>query len=240
LETRWENRLATLAETETALQTARDAIPPTPDRATLQTLVTDMPRLFNADTTTAKDRKRLLRTLIADVTILPEHDPAHARIGIRWHTGATDEITTTRSVHAGTAKRTPAPATEMIIRLGPTTSNTDLVELLNTAGHTTGTGRAFDINAVRWIRHAHKVPVPKPQNDGELSVKQAAARLGISADTVYTWIANTHLEIRRTPTGRICVPWNHQVEAACRERIARSVHLKPATTTPTATAEEAV
>jgi excisionase family DNA binding protein len=240
LETRWENRLATLAEAETALQTARDAIPPTPDRATLQTLVTDMPRLFNADTTTAKDRKRLLRTLIADVTILPEHDPAHARIGIRWHTGATDEITITRPVHAGTAKRTPAPATEMIIRLGPTTSNTDLVELLNTAGHTTGTGRAFDINAVRWIRHAHKVPVPKPQNDGELSVKQAAARLGISADTVYTWIANTHLEIRRTPTGRICVPWNHQVEAACRERIARSVHLKPATTTPTATAEEAV
>jgi excisionase family DNA binding protein len=240
LETRWENRLATLAEAETALQTARDAIPPTPDRATLQTLVTDMPRLFNADTTTAKDRKRLLRTLIADVTILPEHDPAHARIGIRWHTGATDEITTTRPVHAGTAKRTPAPATEMIIRLGPTTSNTDLVELLNTAGHTTGTGRAFDINAVRWIRHAHKIPVPKPQNDGELSVTQAAARLGISADTVYTWIANTHLEIRRTPTGRICVPWNHQVETACRERIARSVHLKPATTTPTATAEEAV
>ena len=240
LETRWENRLATLAETEAALATARDALPPAPDRATLQTLVSDMPRLWNADTTSAKDRKRLLRTLIADVTVLPEHDPAHARIGIRWHTGATDEITTTRPVHPGTAKRTPTPAAELVIRLGPTTGNTDLVDLLNTAGHTTGTGRAFDINAVQWIRHTHKVPVPKPQSDGELSVKQVAARLGISADAVYTWIANTHLDIRRTTAGRICVPWNDQVEAACQERIARSVHLKPATTTPNTTAGEAV
>jgi hypothetical protein len=129
---------------------------------------------------------------------------------------------------------------ELVIRLGPTTSNTDLVDLLNTAGHTTGTGRAFDINAVQWIRHAHKVPVPKPQNDGELSVKQVAARLGISADAVYTWIANAHLEVRRTPAGRICVPWHDQIEAACIGRIARSVHLKPATTTPNSTAGAAV
>ncbi|GGM87286.1 hypothetical protein ACFFX1_05860 [Dactylosporangium sucinum] len=92
----------------------------------------------------------------------------------------------------------------------------------------------------QWIRHAHKVPVPQPQNDGELSVKQVAARLGISADAVYSWIANTHLEIRRTPAGRICVPWNDRVEAACRHRIARSVHLKPTITTPNITAEEAV
>jgi hypothetical protein len=240
LETRWENRLTTLAETEAALQTARHALPPAPDRATLQTLVTDMPRLWNADTTSAKDRKRLLRTLIADVTVLPEHDPGHARIGIRWHTGATDEITTTRHIHPGTAKRTPTPAADLVIRLGPTTSNTDLVDLLNTAGHTTGTGRAFDINAVQWIRHTHKIPVPKPQNDGELSVKQVAARLGISADAVYSWIANTHLDTRRTTTGRICVPWNDQVEAACRHRVAQSVHLKPANATPNLTAEEAV
>ena len=93
---------------------------------------------------------------------------------------------------------------------------------------------------MQWIRHTHKVPVPKPQSDGELSVKQVAARLGISADAVYTWIANTHLDIRRTTAGRICVPWNDQVEAACQERIARSVHLKPATTTPNTTAGEAV
>src|ERR1022692_1004787 len=50
-------------------------------------------------TTTAKDRKRLLRTLIADVTLLPEPDRSKVRIGIRWHAGTADELTATRPIH---------------------------------------------------------------------------------------------------------------------------------------------
>lgn len=50
------------------------------------------------DITSNKDRKRLLRTLSADITLLPEPDCGKARIGIRWHTGATDELTVTRTV----------------------------------------------------------------------------------------------------------------------------------------------
>lgn len=202
--------------------------------------MTDMPRLWHADTTSTKDRKRLLRTLIADVTLLPEPDHEHARIGIRWHTGSSDEITIARPLPPGPAKRTPTPAAELIIRLGPTTGNDDLVDLLNNAGHTTGLGRPFDIDAVQWVRHVHHIPVPKPQQAGELSVAETAGRLGISADAVYCWIKTGKLDVRRTPTGRICVPWNGRVENACRQRIAESVHLKPATGNRTITAKEAV
>jgi hypothetical protein len=240
LETRWETRLSTLAASEDALARIRDALPPTPDRGALETLVTDMPRLWHASTTNAKDRKRLLRTLIADITLLPEHDREQARIGIRWHTGATDEITSARPLPPGPAKRTPTPAVELIIRIGPTTSNDALVEILNSAGHTTGTGRPFDIDAVQWVRHVHHVRVPKPQRTGELTIAEAAHRLGISADAIYCWVKTAKLDVRRTPTGRICVPWNDQVEADCRRRIAESVHLKPAPTNRTITAKEAV
>jgi DNA invertase Pin-like site-specific DNA recombinase len=240
LETRWEKRLSALAASEDALAKARDALPPTPDRAVLETLVTDMPRLWHAPTTSAKDRKRLLRTLIADVTLLPERDREQARIGIRWHTGATDEITTARPLPPGPAKRTPTPAAELIMRIGPTTSNDALVELLNDAGHTTGFGRPFDIDAVQWVRHVHHVPVPKPQRAGELTVAEAARCLGISADAIYCWIKNEKLNVRRTSTGRICIPWNNHVENACRRRIAESVHLKPAGTSRIIIAREAV
>jgi Recombinase zinc beta ribbon domain/Helix-turn-helix domain len=240
LETRWENRLSALAQAADALDKARDALPPTPDRAALETLVTDMPRLWHADTTSAKDRKRLLRTLIADVTLLPEPDRQHAQIGIRWHTGATDEITLTRPLPPGPAKRTPTPAAELIIRLGPTTSNDDLVRLLNTAGHTTGFGRRFDIDAVQWVRHIHHIPVPKPQQAGELTVAETAHCLGISADTIYCWIKTGKLDVRRTPTGRICIPWNHHIENTCQRRVAESVHLKQKPANQTTTAKEAV
>ena len=82
LESRWEANLAALAEAEAALTATRHAQPPLPARADLEALITDLPALFDADSTTPKDRKRLLRTLIADVTLLPETDQGTARIGI--------------------------------------------------------------------------------------------------------------------------------------------------------------
>ena len=110
LEARWEARLAALAEAEAALAATRNAAPPLPARADLQALIGDLPRLWHADTTTARDRKRLLRTLIADVTVLPETDRAKVRVGIRWHTGATDEITADRPrPPIGPAVRHPGP-----------------------------------------------------------------------------------------------------------------------------------
>ena len=93
LEARWEDRLAALAEAEQALEAARDSLPPLPGRAELEKLAADLPGLWHAPATSNKDRKRLLRTLIADVALLPETDRSKVRIGIRWHTGATDELT---------------------------------------------------------------------------------------------------------------------------------------------------
>ena len=227
LETRWEARLAALAEAETALAATRNAAPPLPTRADLQTLVGDLPRLWHAKTTAARDRKRLLRTLIADITVLPETDRAKVRVGIHWHTGATDEITADRPLPPGPAARTPSSAVELIRALGPTTSNTDLVTGLNAAGHRTGKGRPFDIDAVQWVRHVHKIPTPGPFAPGELSVSEAADRLGISADAVYHWIKAGHLPARRGAGNRLAITWTLEIEAACRARIASSGHLNP-------------
>lgn len=74
----------------------------------------------------------------------------------------------------------------------------------------------------QWTRHADQHRYPSNGQIGTLPEPW-----GISPDAVYGWIANTHLEIRRPPNGRICVPWNDQVEATCRHRIARSVHPNP-------------
>jgi len=225
LEARWEAKLAALAEAEQALQAAKDTLPPLPSRADLERLAADLPGLWHADTTSAKDRKRLLRTLIADVTLLPEPDRRRVRIGIRWHTGATDELVVDRPIHPGTARRSPAAAIELVRKLGPTTGNDELVRQLNAAGHRTGHGRPFDIDAVQWIRHAHKIPVPDPYAPGEISVAAAARRLGCSTGVLYHWIHTDQLTARRGQGNRFCVPWNDQTEADCRRRIQQSAHL---------------
>jgi DNA invertase Pin-like site-specific DNA recombinase len=228
LEARWEARLAALAEAEQALQAAQDTLPPLPSRAELEKLAADLPALWNAPTTSARDRKRLLRTLIADVTVLPSPDRSKARIGIRWHTGATDELTIDRPAHSGTARRSPEAAIELVKRLGPATSNDELATRLNAAGHRTGHGRPFDIDAVQWIRHAYKIPVPDPYGPGEISVAEAAQRAGCSTSVIYHWIHTGQLTARRGSAGRFCIPWNQQLQADCQRRIEQSGHLNPA------------
>ena len=210
LEARWEARLAALAEAEQALQAARDTLPPLPSRDDLEKLAADLPALWNAPTTSARDRKRLLRTLIADVTVLPEPDQAKVRIGIRWHTGATDVLIADRPLPPGPAKRSPSPAVEMVRRLGPTTDTRDLAERLNTAGLATGHGKPFDIAAVQWIRHAYKIPAPSPYTPGELSVAQAAGQLGCSTGVIYYWLKTGQLDARRGAGNRLCIPWTDQ------------------------------
>jgi len=228
LETRWEAKLASLVEAEQTLQAARDTLPPLPGRAELEKLAADLPGLWNAPTTSNKDRKRLLRTVIADITLLPEPEHGQSRIGIRWHTGVSDELRVPRSVHRGTAVRSPSPAVAMVTRLGPTTDTHELAGLLNAAGMTTGHGRPFDAKAVQWIRHAYHVPAPDPYADGEISVADTAERLGVSTGTVYDWIKTSKLAARRGSGNRLCIPWTEHIEVECRCRVAESAHLKPA------------
>ena len=228
LEARWETKLAALAQAEQALAATQDALPPLPTRVELQNLAADLPALWRTPTTSHKDRKRLLRTLIADVTLLPETDPAQARVGIRWHTGATDELAITRPLPPGPAKRSPSPAVELVAQLGPSTDTRDVVDKLNAAGLTTGHGRAFDVAAVQWIRHAYHIPAPTPYAHGEISVADAAHRLGCSIGVVYDWIKTGKLVARRGAGNRLCLPWTEHIEVDCRQRIANSGHLNPA------------
>jgi len=228
LEARWEARLASLAEAEQALEGARDALPPLPSRADLEQLAADLPALWHAPATSSKDRKRLLRTLIADVTLLPEPEQAKVRIGIRWHTGATDELSVARAIHPGTGKRSPSPAVEMVRQLGPVMPTAELAGQLNAAGLVTGHGRPFDVKAVQWIRHAYHISAPPPYAASEISVAEAARRLGCSAGVIYYWIESAQLDARRGPGNRLCITWNDQAEAACRRRISQSGHLNPA------------
>jgi excisionase family DNA binding protein len=227
LEARWEARLTALADAEEALDAAARSLPPLPGHADLEKLAADLPGLWHAPETSSKDRKRLLRTLIADVAVLPEPDRAKVRIGIRWHTGATDELRLARAVHPGTARRSPSPAVEMVRRLGPVTPTAELAAQLNAAGMVTGNGRPFDVKAVQWIRHAYNIPAPAPHQDGEISVDEAADRLGCSPGVVYYWIKAGQLEARRGSGNRLCIPWNDGTEAACRERVTASGHLNP-------------
>jgi DNA invertase Pin-like site-specific DNA recombinase len=234
LESRWEERLVALAEAEEALAATQLAAPPLPSRAELEALTGDVASLWHAPTTSPRDRKRLLRTLVADVTLLPEPDFSKARIGIRWHTGAADEVVVARRTRVVERRRTHPAAVDLARQLWQL-SNGEVARRLNQEGYTTGVGRAFDCDAVASLRHYHDIPRPQLLHDGELTVAEVAKLLGVDNGTVIYWVNRGWLPARRGLNHQWCIRFDPETEAACRDRVARSAHIhQPDTTGPKA------
>jgi DNA invertase Pin-like site-specific DNA recombinase/predicted DNA-binding transcriptional regulator AlpA len=221
LERRWEEKLRELAEAERELACQMNE-PPLPSHEQLESLAADFPQLWAASTTSDKERKRLLRTLIGDVTLISEPRSMQLRIGIRWRSGACEELVVRRPHSAPQARRTPQGAVELARRLGSSRTNAELAADLNRLGLKSGTGKCFNVATIQWIRYAYDIDRPQLLAPGELSVKQVAARLGIAPDTLYCWISQGQIAVRRATGGRLCVPFTPEVEQTLRQRIANS------------------
>jgi excisionase family DNA binding protein len=234
LEHRWEDMLKGLTDAEAALATAQATATPLPPRADLEALAADLPRLWNASTTSSKDRKRFLRTVVSDVTLISAPSRDEVRVGIRWRSGATDEVLVGRPAPASIARRTPTGAIEFVTRHRDMHDG-GLAIALNDAGFKTGTGQSFNVAAVRWLRFAYRIlsPLQPTLAPGELTITDVATRLGITESAVYYWVAEGQLEARRDRRGRWCVPFSADVEETCRQRVLTSAHIKLRTQTCT-------
>ncbi|MGB2820432.1 MAG: recombinase family protein, partial [Phycisphaerae bacterium] len=90
LEAEWERRLADLSSAEAELM-RREAEHPVrltdEQRRKIHALGADLRRVWEAPTTTDRDRKELLRTLLEEVSIRIEAEPPQARLTLRWRGG---------------------------------------------------------------------------------------------------------------------------------------------------------
>ena len=225
LEARWEARLGDVADAEAALAAQRSARPELPAPEQLAATVADLPALWASPATSDRDRKRLLRALLADVTITPgAADRTKILVGLRWKSGASEQVPVTRRKNAIQLRSTDPAAVGLARRIGPHVDNAALAAALNDAGHRTGTGQPFDATAAGNLRNYHRIPYPGLLEDGELTPRQVAGLAGVSTGTVHYWINSGYLAARRGPAGRWCIPYPPDVEQACRDRAASSAH----------------
>ncbi len=226
LENRWEQKLRELKDAEAEL--AEHVVPSSePSREQLEALARDLPKLWTATSTAHRDRKRLLRAIIADVTLTSQPEGRELQVGIRWRSGASEQHTIQRPPRPADAKRTPAKVIELITRLAAEHTNAQIADQLQATGMRTSTGLPLDEKAVRWLRWRYRILTGPEQllGDGEVTVADLAERLGISPGTIYDWIRAGKLHGRRGPGNRLNIPFGPEVEQQCRGLVANSVHL---------------
>jgi hypothetical protein len=98
LETEWNTALQHLADAETELARREAARPKTltpQEKQAILALGDDLGQVWSAPSTSDKDRKQLLRTLLTEVniTVHREQSDPHADLVLRWKGGAISELT---------------------------------------------------------------------------------------------------------------------------------------------------
>jgi hypothetical protein len=228
LESRWNEKLAELTriEEEYAKYRSRQSWRPTEqDKKMIFSLSKELPRIWNAQTTTAKEKKRILRVLIEDVTVFAEPRQPDVRLGIRWRNHYSEEIYTTKPLPKGTARKHTQETVDLVRKLSATLTDSQIVDHLNESGLHTPEGRNFTVDSIKWIRYKNQIPALSMHHKG-LSVKEVAARFNVGTDTVYYWINRGVLEAKKAAPGW---PWDIQIdenkEAELREWVQKSGHI---------------
>jgi DNA invertase Pin-like site-specific DNA recombinase len=205
LEADWNNKLRELA-------TARDEYERTTQagnrpltheqQAQIRALATDLPALWANPATPMRERKRLIRLLVTDVTLnkTSEQIAAHVRLsGGQQHT-----LHVPRPLRAWEAHTTPASTIALIDQLLDDHTYDETVEILNSKGLTGGWGHPFTVVSLTQLCKHRGIPShhQRLRAAGMLTLEEIAAQLGVTAQTIKVWqrrgdITGRRIDLRR-------------------------------------------
>jgi len=213
LECRWNEALTRLEETKTeaAQFQNRKARVATPEqKAKALALARDLPRLWRAPTTQAKDRKRMLRLLIRDITVEKLAAERQVVLHVRWQGGACTDTSVNLPAPMAERMRYPAAIVEQVRKLSARLSDQHIVAHLNQQGLRSPHGKPFTLSMIKWIRYAYDIPISHKRPE-ELTVREVAQRFGVNIGVVHYWIKRNVVAARQLD-GR--GPWWITLDAA--------------------------
>jgi DNA invertase Pin-like site-specific DNA recombinase len=204
LEQRWNEALGRLEEVRREFedfQRSHGLAVTTEQRAKILALAKDFPRLWNASTTLAKDKKRMLRLLVKDITVERLTAPRQILLHVRWQGGACESIAVDRPLPIADRLRYSEELVEQVRRLAIDKTDAEIAESLNQQGCRSAKGKPFTQSMIAWVRYKHRIPTPQFQRPEELTVAQVAEKFDVSPNVVYYWIERGALRARRRNHG---------------------------------------
>jgi hypothetical protein len=222
LEAAWEMRLRDLEQAQAELERKTQSRPRTLSLEEIQRirdLGADLNRVWGAPTTTDRDKKELLRTLLEEVIITVHRDEFRAHLTLRWKGGMISEL----DVHLPRLNpariRTDEDTVELVRRLAVHYPDGVIAGILNRQGRKTVRSERFSANQVgslRRYRHIARFEPPAQPPQGELvTIAGAAEILGVAPSTIHRWLAEGIIAGEQITPG---APWNIRITDELRAR----------------------
>lgn len=189
LEAEWNERLKSLASAQEQYDLAREAdrtIICDEQRQQVLALATDFPRVWNDPKTPQRERKRMIRLLIEDVTLIRGSQiTAH----VRFRGGTTKTLTLPISLGAAELRKAKPGLVKEIDRLLDHHTDKQIASILGERGTLSPTGLPFTAVRVAFIRDRYglKSRYDRLREKGLLSLDEMAQALGVIPQTVIKW-----------------------------------------------------
>jgi len=208
LERRWNEKLRQVRSLEDQMAAMEAQQKPSltdDERAALLRLGADLEQAWNHPAATPATRKRIMRAVLNE--IVARVDDGYIDLVLHWQGGDHTALRVKKNA-AGRHRWTVAEETETLIcELARLMPDKAIAAILNRAGKPTGRNNGWTQNRVCTFRNHRGIEVYRDGERlqrGELTLDEAAARLGVSAMTVLRMIRRGDVPARQLCKG---APW---------------------------------
>jgi DNA invertase Pin-like site-specific DNA recombinase/predicted DNA-binding transcriptional regulator AlpA len=227
LERALEEKLAAQRRAENNLATQkarRPAVLTEQELAWLSRAGADVRAIYHAPSTTARERKQLLRAVISEVVVTVHRDVEQADLRIIWQGGATQELSMTLNKTGQHTRVTGDDVVDLVRQLAANYTDTAIAVILGKQGRRTATGLTWTKSHVKALRDARGIPAYQPPesvdatgDDAEVvTINEAERRLGVSRETLYRWLRDGFM-VGEQPTPN--APWRIRIDRQLLDKI---------------------
>ena len=188
LEADWNDKLRAVRRGREDYERQREAdrlVLDEQQRQRIMSLVTDLPRLWNSPDVPQRERKRMVRLLIEDVTLIKDQQ---IEVKIRFKAGTTHTLSLPIPPKGWQAPTSPEVIAE-IDRLLDHHYEGEVAAILNERGMRPSVADSFTPLNVQRLRRQYDIKsrYDRLRQAGLLTQEEMASRLGVSVATVHRW-----------------------------------------------------
>lgn len=149
-------------------------------------LANEFPRIWNDPRVDMRERKRIFRLLVTDVTLIKTEA---ITVNVRLSGGATRTLTRERPLPIAQIRKVKPDLVAEVDRLLDLHCDREIAQILNERGHRTWEGKTYNLKKVAFIRAAYSLSSRRERlrDRGMLTTREVAEHFAIAETTVHQW-----------------------------------------------------